>query len=121
MSSTLKSLRQKRGLTQVQLAEILHVSQSSISQYEAKETFPSEDLLSQIAQFFGVSISYLLNDPRSKEVEDLLMRNYVEEMSVEDLVKLALQIPQNKRRELIDYMLFIKSGNSKAALGAKKK
>lgn len=121
MSSTLKSLRQKRGLTQVQLAEILHVSQSSISQYEAKETFPSEDLLSQIAQFFGVSISYLLNDPRSKEVEDLLMRNYVEEMSVEDLVKLALQIPQNKRGELVDYMSFLKSGNSKAALRAKKK
>ena len=56
----IKSLRKEYGLTQRDLGIILSVTQRSISRMETGETFPSEDVLNKIADFFNVSTDYLL-------------------------------------------------------------
>jgi transcriptional regulator with XRE-family HTH domain len=56
MCDELKRLRKERGLTQVELAEKLNLSQSTIASWENGKRRPDLDLLPIIADFFGVSV-----------------------------------------------------------------
>ena len=57
----LKALRKQRNLTQEQLASIIGVERSSIGKYESKaRIIPSDDVKYRIAEFFGVSVDYLM-------------------------------------------------------------
>ena len=58
--SRIRSLRKNRGLTQEQLAEKMNVSTPYIAKIEnGKQTGPVE-LAVEFAEFFGVSLDYLL-------------------------------------------------------------
>ena len=57
-STTLQTLRKKRGVTQEQLATHLGVSPQAVSKWE-NGSYPDGDLLPQIADYFEVSIDYL--------------------------------------------------------------
>lgn len=56
----LKSLRLERDMTQEQLAQVLNVTRPTIAGYETKRKQPDFDKLSRIADFFSVSVDYLL-------------------------------------------------------------
>ena len=58
--SILKSLRKSLGLTQDELANKLEVSRSTIGMYESGSREPDYKTLGAIADFFNVSIDYLL-------------------------------------------------------------
>jgi len=53
-------LRNKRGLTQEQIAVILKMSRSTYAQYEVDRRKPDYDTLKMFADYFGVSTDYLL-------------------------------------------------------------
>lgn len=55
-----KKLRQEKNLTQEKLAEKFFLNKSSISRYEQNKQLPEIDLLEKIADFFDVSVDYLL-------------------------------------------------------------
>lgn len=62
----LTQLRESRDLQKNQLAKTLHVSDSCVSQYENGSSMPGYDTLLCIAQYFGVSVDYLLgNDDKA--------------------------------------------------------
>ena len=64
----LKELRQKRHISQVKLAMELNMNQNSISRYETGEREADYKTLIAFADYFGVSIDYLLgrtDDPSS--------------------------------------------------------
>ena len=69
MKDKLKSLRKSRGLTQEQLAEALHLSQSTITSWENGKRRPDISLLPSIAEFYGVSINDIYGEEQSTEVE----------------------------------------------------
>ena len=52
----LKDLRKLKGLSQVELAEGLHVSKSLIGAYETGDRKPSYEALENIADYFNVDI-----------------------------------------------------------------
>jgi len=54
------SLRMKKGLKQSELAKKLGVGKSTVSAYENSKTKPSIDIVLLIADYFGVSLDYLL-------------------------------------------------------------
>ena len=56
----LKKLREEQGLSQEGLGLRLNVSQSTVSAYEVGERTPDLETLIAIAQFFGVSLDYLV-------------------------------------------------------------
>ncbi len=56
----LKMLRSSKNLTQKQLAKMFDLSESNISKYEAGTVEPSIKLLLSFADYFGVSVDYLL-------------------------------------------------------------
>ena len=56
----LRELRQKRGLSQLKLALDLNMNQNTISRYECGEREADYSPLIRIADYFDVSIDYLL-------------------------------------------------------------
>lgn len=56
----LKQLRQKHKLTQSELADILGLKPTAISNYESKRNEPSFDKLIALSRYFDVSCDYLL-------------------------------------------------------------
>ncbi len=62
----LKELRKSRGVTQLKLALDLGMNQNSISRYESGEREADYRTLIAFADYFNVSVDYLLertNDP----------------------------------------------------------
>jgi transcriptional regulator with XRE-family HTH domain len=56
----LKELRKKHNISQLKLAMDLGMNQNSISRYENEERQADYQTLIAIAEYFGVSIDYLL-------------------------------------------------------------
>ena len=57
----LRAVREDRDLKQRQLAELLNVSQNTYSQYETGVISLTAEVLIKLADFYGVSIDYLLD------------------------------------------------------------
>jgi len=64
----LKRLRKERGLTQVEIAERLGLTQSLLSKYERDEFRLNADLIVRLGQLLGVSADELLGMAPPKSV-----------------------------------------------------
>jgi len=64
-----KHLRLGLGLTQVQVAQRLHISKAMMSSYETGIRLPSYDVLVKFATLYGVTTDYLLGFDRIKSVD----------------------------------------------------
>ncbi|MBQ9031130.1 MAG: helix-turn-helix transcriptional regulator [Parasporobacterium sp.] len=56
----IKMLRDEKGLTQEQLADVLHISDVHLRRLEAGRSTGSVELVVEIAEYFDVSLDYLL-------------------------------------------------------------
>ena len=56
----IRDLRNDRGLTQKDVANVLHVSQNTYSQYEIGVSRYPLDAIIKLAEYYGVSIDYLV-------------------------------------------------------------
>ncbi len=56
----LKEIRQKRGITQLKLSMDLNMNQNTISRYETGERQAGYSELIALADYFDISIDYLL-------------------------------------------------------------
>lgn len=64
---TIRKLRIDNGYTQQQIADILHIKQNTYSQYEIGVLNYPVDVLMQLADFYGVSVDYLLGRTDEKK------------------------------------------------------
>ena len=69
MTIILKSLRKQKKLTQRNIAEIFHISQTSVSKYEREEAVPDLELIVKMADFFGVSLDEFVNRKKQYQKE----------------------------------------------------
>ncbi|MBQ7390005.1 MAG: helix-turn-helix transcriptional regulator [Clostridia bacterium] len=60
MTFRLKELRKKRNISQLKLAIDLNMNQNTISRYENLEREADYSTLIKFADYFGVSLDYLL-------------------------------------------------------------
>ena len=64
--TTIKELREQKKMTQLQLAEILGVSDKTVSKWETAKGYPDITLLEPIADAFGVSVPELISGHQIK-------------------------------------------------------
>ena len=57
----LRSLREEKRLSQVELSKKLNVTSQALSQYELGKRIPDAEMIIRIADFFDVSVDYLLD------------------------------------------------------------
>ena len=55
-----RECREKSGLTAAELGKRIGVSQAAVTQWETGKKFPSSETLCKLADFYGVSVDYLL-------------------------------------------------------------
>ena len=55
-------LREKKGITQEKLSEILNVSRQSVSRWETDISFPETDKLIKLSKLFECSTDFLLKE-----------------------------------------------------------
>lgn len=70
LASKLKLLRAENHMTQQMLAERLNVARTTITGYETKNRQPSHEKLNDIADIFGVTVDYLIDDREPEPLED---------------------------------------------------
>ncbi|MHC1696291.1 MAG: helix-turn-helix domain-containing protein [Eubacteriales bacterium] len=58
--SIIKNLRERKGYTQKQLAEILMVSDKTVSKWETQKGLPDISLIEPLTQALGISVTELL-------------------------------------------------------------
>ncbi len=58
----IKVLRQKKGLTQSDIAEALCVSQGAVSQWENGIVYPSIEMLKKLAKVLGCTTDEILEE-----------------------------------------------------------
>ncbi|WP_057874671.1 helix-turn-helix domain-containing protein [Loigolactobacillus rennini] len=73
MGSILKSHRRRHGISQLQLADKLHISRQSISSWENDRAYPSLDNLIALSELYRISIDDLLKD--NEALRDKIFRN----------------------------------------------
>mgnify|MGYP002543170503 FL=1 len=92
----LKKLMHDKGISNNKLLTDLGLNKSSILNWEKRGTIPSGETLEMIADYFDVSVDYLLGKTPSPEREDIpedekRLRELLSQMSEEQL-KTALKI-----------------------------
>ena len=60
MKNRLKELRKTRGYTQISLQMQTGIEQALLSKFENEERIPPTETLLRLAEFYNVSIDYLL-------------------------------------------------------------
>ena len=64
----LKKIRKEKGISQLKLAMELNMSQNTISRYETGEREPGINELIKIADYFNISIDYLLERTKNPNI-----------------------------------------------------
>ncbi len=92
----LKNLRMSRNITQVELAQFLNIGRATIAGYETKNKQPDHDKLVAIADFFKVTIDYLLErspEPNGAgDIEQIFTKlNYVNQIKAKERMLTLLE------------------------------
>ena len=110
LGSNIRKLRENRGLTQAQLGEKIGLAESTISLYEAGKREPDNATLARLADFFGVSVDYLLGRTSTTQVSP----NAAPAVSPEDLALLEkLKNLSPEKRKAIEIL----AGDDEQAAG----
>ncbi len=64
----LKQLRKERGLKQREMAELCHLKLRGYQQYEYSEAYPTVPGLLFLADYFSVSLDYLMGRTDRREI-----------------------------------------------------
>lgn len=98
----LKQLRTARSMTQDDLAGILKVSRSTVAGYEARNNQPDYDKLVQIADYFNVTIDYLLSG-EIKYPQDCTARILSDKDLELQLIETFNPLPYEAKLFVLDY------------------
>ena len=68
--NNLKNIREDNDIKQRQIAEILNVSQNTYSQYETGDIPLTAETLIKLADYYNVSVDYLLDRTNNPKVNN---------------------------------------------------
>lgn len=97
MLDILKKLRADKRITQEQLGRAVGVSQQSINSYENTETQPDFVILVKIADYFNVTIDYLLGHDTHNELPEEI-RKYSFGREEIELISEYLSLTYNQKK-----------------------
>lgn len=100
----LANLREEKGIYQKELAAILNVSPSTVSNYENDVHFPDIEILCKLANYFDVSTDYLLVRTDYRHNLNTLNHRLSKDYTVGDLINTTLELPQKDISNVVDYV-----------------
>ena len=96
----IKQLRSRNKISQQKLADSIHVSRSTVAMWEAGASEPDTEKLKLLAEYFNVSVDYLLGRDDSVQKESPAADESGEADLDRELVSLLCQLdsPQEEQR-----------------------
>lgn len=92
IGATIKKIREQKGMTQQQVAELVHMHRSNYSRVETGERELSIEAINKIAKYFGMTIDQLVNFEGN--IPDEVT---IEDKSITEQVKLIAELePEEK-------------------------
>lgn len=105
-SEQLRKLRNKKDLSQKKLAENLFVSQQTVAKWETDQATPNPETLIKIADFFNVTVDYLVG--KRTTVEDNHLNDF--QFALYGEVK---ELSEGQKKDVLNFIKFIKSQEEK--------
>lgn len=103
----LKLLREKAGYSQYSFADAFGVSQSAVGNWEAGKREPNYETTERLADFFDVTIDYLLGRSTEPYPAQLLIPDILKEVKVA-FHKGGEGFTQEEIDNIADYALFVR-------------
>lgn len=97
----LEELRSDKKMTQKDLANVLHVSVGTISNYERDVYYPEIEKLINLADYFHVTIDYLLGRCEHNFSPDVFEEKIVDNIDIGMAIKMIRNLPSERKRALL--------------------
>lgn len=98
----LQELRKDKGITQADLSKVVGVSPSTIGSYETETVEPPLSMLLKLADYFGVTLDYLVGRVRFRASWEKLQHGFKcgkdSTISLEQLAELINKMGINERQ-----------------------
>lgn len=126
----LKQLRKEKKKLQREVAEVINCSQAVYSRYESGEREPSNDILSALADYYGVSVDYILGrDQEEPQVSPVVIptvttsgaaqeqsdapkpaqRSAEAQAIIDEIMAKIMAIPDDAKIQVLNFADFIKA------------
>ena len=100
IGNNISALRKKKGITQEELANELGVSAQAVSKWENNSSCPDVSLLTEIADYFGVSVDALLR-AEGENIIDETENKDVKVKPSDDKKNIVIRVTQQNGKENI--------------------
>ncbi|APH13249.1 helix-turn-helix family protein [Clostridium sporogenes] len=100
LGDKIKQLRENRKLTQHELANKLNIAQSTIGMIEGNKRPAGRKTLIKLADFFGVSVDYLLSEDIASQ-EEIIKLNKKDEKDIKKALNETLNQLENSQDGLM--------------------
>lgn len=96
-SKRLKDMRRDKGKTQDEMSKLLNIRRSTYGEYERGKIVPPIDKMKVLADYFGVSVDYLMGNTNFQTHEE---RNEINPLDISKQMKLILEYLQDEQSAL---------------------
>lgn len=96
-SKRLKDMRRDKGKTQDEMSKLLNIRRSTYGEYERGKIVPPIDKMKVLADYFGVSVDYLMGNTNFQTHEE---RNEINPLDISKQMKIILEYLQDDQSAL---------------------
>lgn len=105
MKNNIKTVREKKNMTQKECADTLGLTLRAWQTYEQGVSEPKQEILCKIADMFNVSIDYLLGRNSEEQTAlDELAGQFNMSLLEKKIVEEYLKLPDKMRGELMEFL-----------------
>ena len=109
ISTRLRELRSLKGVSQDAAAEACEISRVGLARYETGQRVPVVKIASKLAEYYGVSVEYLLGkDSVEAQAQEKAPTNSIDAQIMKELEGLEV----DQLREVLNFIRFRKKGGS---------
>lgn len=108
IGENIKSLREERNYTQVEIYRLLNITPSTLSKYETGRCQPPLDFLMAYADIMNVSIDYILGKTKIKFDYSVFNKTYAKSVKTSTLINDLLTLNPKHRVFLIEFVDLLK-------------
>ena len=102
MYEIFEHLLQIRGVSTYRVAKETGIPQQTFSKWKNGISTPKADKLQKIADYFGVSVEYLMGNDRTITKEDIELQNYLEELRTRPELKMLFSLTRNATKDDVE-------------------
>lgn len=103
----LRELREKKGLTQKELGDILNLTKSNISKYENEKLEPNLETFKKISDLFQVSAEFLLDNSivyAKKSMKEQIGNDIIQLLIEKNIIRYGEEFTDEKRKWLFNLL-----------------